>query len=54
MVRSTDFWIEPWITQTNLVKDVFITKVMRGRDTNSEHWKAKFIDGLPPFFAKKS
>ncbi len=26
---------------------------MQRKDANSEHWKAKFIDGLPPLFAQK-
>lgn len=28
-------------------------KVMQWADANSKHWKAKFIDGLPTFFAEK-
>ena len=26
---------------------------MQRYDANAEHWKAKFIDGLPPLFAGK-
>ena len=26
---------------------------MQRSDANSEHWKAKFIDGLPPLFAER-
>ena len=28
-------------------------KVMQRSDANSEHWKAKFIDGLPSLFVEK-
>ena len=26
---------------------------MQRHDANAKHWKAKFIDGLPPLFAEK-
>ncbi|XP_058192187.1 uncharacterized protein LOC131309594 [Rhododendron vialii] len=34
-------------------QDVFLAKVMQRTDANSEHWKSKFVDGLPYFFAEK-
>jgi hypothetical protein len=43
----------PSLTHFRWYKDVFLTKVMQRHDANSEHWKAKFIDGLPPLFATK-
>lgn len=43
----------PSLTHFRWYKDVFLMKVMQRSDANSEHWKAKFIDGLPTFFAEK-
>ncbi|KAI8545611.1 hypothetical protein RHMOL_Rhmol07G0053100 [Rhododendron molle] len=43
----------PTLTHFRWYKDVFLAKVMQRTDANSEHWKSKFVDGLPHFFAEK-
>ncbi|XP_058181167.1 uncharacterized protein LOC131299598 [Rhododendron vialii] len=43
----------PTLTHFRWYKDVFLAKVMQRIDANSEHWKSKFVDGLPYFFAEK-
>ncbi|HEX7868547.1 MAG TPA: hypothetical protein VF455_00395, partial [Chryseobacterium sp.] len=43
----------PSLTHFRWYKDVFLIKVMQRSDANSEHWKAKFVDGVPTFFAEK-
>ena len=35
------------------IRTSFITRVMQRSDANAEHWKDKFIDDLPPLFARK-
>ncbi|XP_070055447.1 uncharacterized protein [Nicotiana tomentosiformis] len=34
-------------------KDTFMSRVMKLPENKLEHWKAKFIDGLPPLFAER-
>ncbi|XP_049397394.1 uncharacterized protein LOC125861574 [Solanum stenotomum] len=34
-------------------KDSYMCRVMELPENNYEHWKAKFIDGLPPLFAER-
>ncbi|XP_047250003.1 uncharacterized protein LOC124885803 [Capsicum annuum] len=34
-------------------KDTFLSRVMDLPESRYEHWKAKFIDGLPPLFAER-
>ncbi|XP_015160676.1 uncharacterized protein [Solanum tuberosum] len=34
-------------------KDTYLSRVMELPENGLEHWKAKFIDGLPPLFAKR-
>ncbi|KAG5615199.1 hypothetical protein H5410_015023 [Solanum commersonii] len=34
-------------------KDTYMSRVMKLPKNNYEHWKAKFIDGLPPLFAER-
>ncbi|XP_049359534.1 uncharacterized protein LOC125824229 [Solanum verrucosum] len=34
-------------------KDTYMSRVMEFSVNNYEHWKAKFIDGLPPLFAER-
>ncbi|XP_070002022.1 uncharacterized protein [Nicotiana sylvestris] len=34
-------------------KDIFLSRVMELPESNNTHWKSKFIDGLPPLFAKR-
>ncbi|KAM3270382.1 hypothetical protein P3S67_029489 [Capsicum chacoense] len=34
-------------------KDTFLSRVMDLPESKYEHWKAKFIDGLPPLFAER-
>ncbi|KAG5575448.1 hypothetical protein H5410_055582 [Solanum commersonii] len=34
-------------------KDTYMSRVMQLPENNYEHWKTKFIDGLPPLFAKR-
>ncbi|XP_055824317.1 uncharacterized protein LOC129892794 [Solanum dulcamara] len=34
-------------------KDVFLSRVMELHDCSHEHWKSKFIDGLPSIFAER-
>ncbi|KAF9602028.1 hypothetical protein IFM89_024785 [Coptis chinensis] len=43
----------PTLSHFRWYKDVFLAKVLQLHDANSEHWKSKFIDGLPNFFAEK-
>ncbi|KAI8554885.1 hypothetical protein RHMOL_Rhmol05G0131500 [Rhododendron molle] len=43
----------PTLTHFRWYKDVFLAKVMQRTDANSEHWKSKFVDGLPYFFAEE-
>ncbi|XP_028107153.1 uncharacterized protein LOC114306167 [Camellia sinensis] len=43
----------PSLSHFRWYKDVFMMRVVRRSDANSEHWKAKFIDGLPTFFAER-
>ncbi|KAK9672111.1 hypothetical protein RND81_12G077100 [Saponaria officinalis] len=41
------------LTDFRWYKDTFLGRVMELPETNSTHWKAKFIDGLPHLFAKR-
>ncbi|KAG5581599.1 hypothetical protein H5410_052226 [Solanum commersonii] len=34
-------------------KDTYLSRVMELPENDLEHWKAKFIDGLPPLFAER-
>ncbi|KAG5585355.1 hypothetical protein H5410_045789 [Solanum commersonii] len=34
-------------------KDTYLSRVMELSENGLEHWKAKFIDGLPPLFAER-
>ncbi|KAG5619542.1 hypothetical protein H5410_004760 [Solanum commersonii] len=34
-------------------KDTYLSRVMELPENGLEHWKAKFIDGLPPLFAER-
>ena len=34
-------------------KDTFLSRVMELKESNSAHWRSKFIDGLPPLFAER-
>ncbi|XP_049347930.1 uncharacterized protein LOC125812495 [Solanum verrucosum] len=34
-------------------KDTYMSRVMELPENSYEHWKAKFIDGLPPLFAER-
>ncbi|KAG5595417.1 hypothetical protein H5410_036649 [Solanum commersonii] len=34
-------------------KDTYMSRVMEFPKNNYEHWKAKFIDGLPPLFVER-
>ncbi|XP_028115638.1 uncharacterized protein LOC114313449 [Camellia sinensis] len=43
----------PSLSHFRWYKDVFMTKVHRRTYASSEHWKAKFIDGLPTLFAER-
>ncbi|KAL7248333.1 hypothetical protein ACSBR2_003117 [Camellia fascicularis] len=43
----------PSLSHFRWYKDVFLMKVHRRADANSDHWKAKFIDSLPTFFAER-
>ncbi|XP_028089917.1 uncharacterized protein LOC114289973 [Camellia sinensis] len=43
----------PSLSHFRWYKDVFMMKVSRRSDANLEHWKAKFIDGLPTLFAER-
>lgn len=35
-------------------KDAFLNRVVELPESNSTHWKSKFIDGLPNLFAERS
>uniref|UniRef100_A0A1S3YS16 CCHC-type domain-containing protein n=1 Tax=Nicotiana tabacum TaxID=4097 RepID=A0A1S3YS16_TOBAC len=41
------------LTSFRWYKDVFLSRVMELPESNSTHWKSKFIDGLPPLFAER-
>ncbi|XP_070010111.1 uncharacterized protein [Nicotiana sylvestris] len=41
------------LTSFRCYKDVFLSRVMELPESNSTHWKSKFIDGLPPLFAER-
>jgi len=41
------------LTSFRYYKDVFLCRVMELPECNSTHWKSKFIDGLPTFFAER-
>ncbi|XP_074299790.1 uncharacterized protein LOC141630958 [Silene latifolia] len=41
------------LTDFRWYKDTFLSRVMILPETNSSHWKAKFIDGLPHLFAER-
>ncbi|KAK9705996.1 hypothetical protein RND81_07G097700 [Saponaria officinalis] len=41
------------LTDYRWYKDVFLCRVMELPESSSAHWKAKFIDGLPHFFAER-
>ncbi|XP_028059089.1 uncharacterized protein LOC114262873 [Camellia sinensis] len=43
----------PTLSHFRWYKDVFLMKVMQRTDGSDEHWKAKFIDGLPHLFAER-
>ncbi|XP_028066124.1 uncharacterized protein LOC114269059 [Camellia sinensis] len=43
----------PSLSHFRWYKDVFLMKIVRRSDVNSDHWKAKFIDGFPTLFAEK-
>ncbi|XP_028061487.1 uncharacterized protein LOC114264954 [Camellia sinensis] len=43
----------PSLSYFRWYKDVFMMRVVRRSDTNSDHWKAKFIDGLPTLFVER-
>ncbi|XP_028073578.1 uncharacterized protein LOC114275776 [Camellia sinensis] len=43
----------PSLSHFRWYKDVFMMRVVRQSDANSEHWKAKFINGLPTLFAER-
>ncbi|KAG5599908.1 hypothetical protein H5410_031278, partial [Solanum commersonii] len=34
-------------------KDTYMSRVMELSENNYDHWKAKFIDGLPPLFTER-
>ena len=41
------------LTSFRWYKDTFLSRVMELPESNSTHWKSKFIDGLPPLFAER-
>uniref|UniRef100_A0A7N0VEJ1 Uncharacterized protein n=1 Tax=Kalanchoe fedtschenkoi TaxID=63787 RepID=A0A7N0VEJ1_KALFE len=41
------------LTDFRRYKDVFLNRVMELSESNSSHWKSKFIDGLPHLFAER-
>ncbi|GKA38437.1 reverse transcriptase domain-containing protein [Tanacetum coccineum] len=43
----------PTLTSFRWYKDTFLSRVMELPDSNSAHWKSKFIDGLPNLFAER-
>ena len=43
----------PSLSHFRWCKDVIMMRVFRHSDANCEHWKAKFIDGLPTLFAER-
>ena len=43
----------PTLTSFRWYKDTFLSRVMELPDSNTTHWKSKFIDGLPNLFAER-
>ncbi|MCH94958.1 hypothetical protein A2U01_0015930, partial [Trifolium medium] len=43
----------PSLTHFRWYKDTFLSRVFQVGNSNSTHWKSKFIDGLPHLFAEK-
>ncbi|XP_074299437.1 uncharacterized protein LOC141630534 [Silene latifolia] len=41
------------LTDFRWYKDTFLSRVMELPEASSEHWKSKFIDGLPHLFAER-
>ncbi|KAL8031790.1 hypothetical protein ABFX02_13G051100 [Erythranthe guttata] len=41
------------LTSFRWYKHTFLSRVMKLPESNSLHWKSKFIDGLPPLFAER-
>ncbi|MFS8026437.1 hypothetical protein Hanom_Chr16g01486711 [Helianthus anomalus] len=42
------------LTSFRWYKDVFLSRVYELPENNGPHWKSKFIDGIPPLFAKRT
>ncbi|XP_074314371.1 uncharacterized protein LOC141649582 [Silene latifolia] len=41
------------LTDFRWYKDTFLSRVMELPEANSDHWKSKFVDGLPHLFAER-
>ncbi|CAL5439638.1 unnamed protein product [Camellia sinensis] len=44
----------PSLSHFRWYKDIFLMKVMQRGDGGVDHWKAKFIDGLPTLFVERT
>jgi hypothetical protein len=43
----------PSLTHFRWYKDTFLSRVFQLKNPNADHWKSKFVDGLPYLFAER-